>query len=102
MTKKKAAPKAPKDFDEFAPAKKEICEKVRELAKIAEADNPRRVVRFPVNGCRNYELESDGTFWMQYGETRVAVNNWDGREWGMFRDDCKNKLWERLEAFLSK
>lgn len=98
MTKKKAI-KAPEQFDEFATAKKEITERVKELAKIAGKNNPRRTIRFPVDGSRNYELESDGTLWMQYGPVRVAVNKWTEREWDFFRFDCVNNLWARLESF---
>lgn len=93
-TKKKTA-----HLDEYAEAKKEITAKVKKLAIQAEANNPRRTLRFPVDGSRNYELESDGTLWMQYGDRRVATNYWESREWDFFKQDCKNGLWKRLEAF---
>jgi hypothetical protein len=93
MTKKK------KDFDEYSPLKKEITEKVKDLAVNAGKDDPRRTIRFPVDGCRNYELESDGTFWMQYGDVRRSHNVWTDREWRYFENDCKNNLWERLARF---
>jgi hypothetical protein len=95
MTKKK------KSFDEYSPAKKEITEKVKSLATIAGKDDPRRTIRFPVDGCRNYELESDGTFWMQHGPVRTSHNKWTDTEWKYFETDCKNNLWKRIEAFIN-
>ncbi len=100
MTSKKKPVKPPVEFDEFAEAKKEIAERVRELATLAGRNDPRSVIRFPVDGCRNYELESDGTLWMQFGPVRVATNLWTGREWDYFRRDCINGLWAKLETML--
>lgn len=102
MTTKKKVPKPPVEFDEYAEAKKAITEKVVEVAGIAEANNPRRVLRFPVDGCRNYELESDGTLWMQYGATRIAHGQWTAREWSFFENDCRNNLWGRIDAFANR
>lgn len=101
MTKKKQPIKAPESFDEFGPVKKEITERVQELAKVAGKNDPRRTIRFAVNGCRNYELESDGTLWMQYADARIAHGQWTDREWDYFKCDCAKHLWERLEAFLA-
>ena len=101
MTTKKKKIQPPEEFDEFAEVKKEITERVKELGKAAGKNDPRRTIRFPVDGTRNYELESDGTFWMQYGPTRVAHGQWTAREWEFFRYDCAHNLWDRLDAALS-
>jgi len=95
MTKKKTNIK----FDEFDDLKREISTKVKDLAPNAGKNDPRRCLRFPVDGCRNYELESDGTLWMCYGGKRNPHNRWNGWEWSKFQDDCVSGLWARLEAF---
>lgn len=76
--------------DEYAKLKVEISDRVRGFG----ID-----YTFPATGCRNYELEADGTIWMQLsGQKRVATNRWTVIHWNMFRADCADGLWRKLEA----
>lgn len=80
-------------LDEYAELKKEITELVASLGVNQ---------RLAITGDRNYELEADGTLWMQYGhgqDNRRAINRWRKREWTWFQEDLScNRLKERLEA----
>ena len=75
--------------EEYAELKREISDRVRALGV--------NIRCFPADGCVNYQLESDGTMWMQYGPIRRAPNRWTADDWERFERHTRNGLWEKLE-----
>jgi uncharacterized membrane protein len=94
MAKKKADPLAKKvadldEFKEYAPMKKEITDRVKELGVNTILG---------ITGDRNYHLESDGTIIMQYGHISAPIAKWNAEQWAYFKADVKqNHLLKRLD-----
>ena len=96
-----AKKKQPDALAKVAAEKREISERVKKLAN-GVPNNPRRCMRFAVDGCRNYELEADGSFRMTSGGRALATSQWTDDEWALYHADESAGLWSRLEEFCNK
>lgn len=75
-------------IEEYAELKREITQRVRTYGINFV---------FPVTGSRNYILEADGTLMMQCAGEKRGTNTWKRFHWNLFKDDCRNGLWRKLE-----